>query len=440
MGRKIARDKRGTVLKRSNTLNAVTNTQCESSYAQFGRGFLLLVLLFAAVLAFSFAALAANSAYGVPDDTTEMTADEDDSEVDADSDSDPDSDSDSDSDSASASSASSSSAASTGLYGDEKIKVDVLADKLKAAETSNLIASVEASSMKMRADAIAARIPEQQERSDKAAQNLYKIQQSRYGIVEMLLSAQTIDEFINNVDYLHDVTQSNVNEIKVANEMKAEAEQAQAGFDQVRAEAAAKVKKVRGQLEAEQAKRIAKAEDGIATAKEQAVSYRAASRRTTKKNGKKTTIVSRVEATDDTSSLADGADWSQTKEEFVEEWAPRIDDYLEGSPLEGQGENFAKSAWKYCIDPRWSPAISNTESSKGAHCIRPHNAWGWGAADSNPYGLAAEWKSWEEAIDAHAKGLSNGYGYTITKSGAATYCPYTWESWYNRTLSEMASI
>ncbi len=252
-GSKIVRDKRGTVLKRGNTPNAVTNIPCEVLYAQFGKGLFLLVLLFSAVLVFSFAALTANLAYGAPDDEVEMAADEDDADADSDSDSDSDSgsDSESDSDSASASSSSSSSAALTGLYGDEKIKVDVLADKLKAAETSNLIASVEASSMKMRADAIAARIPEQQERSDKAAQSLYKIQQSRYGIVEMLLSAQTIDEFIDNVDYLHDITQSNVNEIKVANEMKAEAEQAQAGFEQVRAEAAAQVEKVRGQLEKE---------------------------------------------------------------------------------------------------------------------------------------------------------------------------------------------
>lgn len=147
-----------------------------------------------------------------------------------------------------------------------------------------------------------------------------------------------------------------------------------------------------------------------------------------------------VEATTDTSAIDDGADWSQSKEEFVAEWGPRIDAYLAGSPLYGQGDNFAKSAWKYCIDPRWSAAISNTESSKGAICIRPHNAWGWGAADSDPYNLASEWGSWEEAIDAHAAGLANGYGYTITMRGAQAYCPYTWQNWYNNTLREMSRI
>ena len=98
------------------------------------------------------------------------------------------------------------------------------------------------------------------------------------------------------------------------------------------------------------------------------------------------------------------------------------------------------SAWKHCIDPRWSAAISNTESSKGAVCIRPHNAWGWGAADSDPYNLAFDWGSWAEAIDAHAKGLAEGYGYTIPMSGAQAYCPNTWQNWYNKTLGEMSQI
>ena len=77
--------------------------------------------------------------------------------------------------------------------------------------------------------------------------------------------------------------------------------------------------------------------------------------------------------------------------------------------------------------------------SKGAYCIRPHNAWGWGAADSDPYGLASEWSSWEEAIDAHVKGLADGYGYTISILKAQKYCS-SWSSWYNNTLAQMAEI
>ena len=66
------------------------------------------------------------------------------------------------------------------------------------------------------------------------------------------------------------------------------------------------------------------------------------------------------------------------KAAFIEEWTARIDAYLAGSPLAGYGSVFAEAAWEYSIDPRWSPAISNTESSKGRICFLPHNAWGWG--------------------------------------------------------------
>ena len=138
--------------------------------------------------------------------------------------------------------------------------------------------------------------------------------------------------------------------------------------------------------------------------------------------------------------LAAGVDFSIGKDAFIAEWGPRIDAYLAGSPLEGYGSTFAEAAWEYGIDPRWSPAISNTESTKGRHCIRAYNAWGWGANDENPYGMASEWSSWEQAIFAHVEGLSRGYGFTITLSSAKKYCPPTYEQWYATTLNEMSKI
>ena len=71
-------------------------------------------------------------------------------------------------------------------------------------------------------------------------------------------------------------------------------------------------------------------------------------------------------------------DWSVGKKAFIETWTARIDAYLEGTPLSGYGSVFAEAAWNNGIDPRWSPAISNTESGNGTHCFLPHNAWGWG--------------------------------------------------------------
>ena len=76
-------------------------------------------------------------------------------------------------------------------------------------------------------------------------------------------------------------------------------------------------------------------------------------------------------ASDAVASLPE-VDFSVGKEAFVSEWTSRINAYLAGSPLAGQGATFAEAAWSNGVDPRWSPAISNTESSKGAHCFLPY--------------------------------------------------------------------
>ena len=101
------------------------------------------------------------------------------------------------------------------------------------------------------------------------------------------------------------------------------------------------------------------------------------------------------------------------------------------SGLAGQGATFATAAWDYGVDPRWSPAISNTESSKGAVCFKPYNAWGWGQSG---------WGSWEEAINAHVAGLKSNYGYSITYSHAMKYCPPNYDHWFNATLGQMMMI
>ncbi len=127
----------------------------------------------------------------------------------------------------------------------------------------------------------------------------------------------------------------------------------------------------------------------------------------------------------------DPVDWSVGKAAFVAEWTGRIDAYLAGSPLSGYGAVFAEAAWDNGVDPRWSPAISNTESGKGSACFRSCNAWGWGNTG---------WGDWDTAIRAHVAGLASGYGYSITPAAAQSYCPPTWQSWYNKTLEQMTLI
>ena len=103
-----------------------------------------------------------------------------------------------------------------------------------------------------------------------------------------------------------------------------------------------------------------------------------------------------------------------------------------GSPLSGYGATFAEAAWENGVDPRFSPAISNTESTKGLNCFRSHNAWGWMGNTS--------WGSWNESINAHVQGLAKGYGYTISLANANKYCPPTYEDWYAKTLAQMQLI
>ncbi len=124
-------------------------------------------------------------------------------------------------------------------------------------------------------------------------------------------------------------------------------------------------------------------------------------------------------------------DFTIGKKAFVETWGQRIDAYLAGFPLEGYGAAFAEAAWENSIDPRWSAAISNTESTRGTNCFRAYNAWGW---------MGNGWSSWTESINGHAAGLSEGYGYTISLANAQKYCPPTYQDWYQRTITEMVKI
>lgn len=147
-------------------------------------------------------------------------------------------------------------------------------------------------------------------------------------------------------------------------------------------------------------------------------------------------VLQRVQAAQAKSAANGGVgvyavDWSVGHDAFVSEWSARIDKYLAGSPLAGCGATFAEAAWNNGVDPRWSPAISNTESTKGRHCFASHNAWGW---------TNGAWGDWGTAINAHVRGLAEIYGYTISYANAVKYCPPNHDNWYRDTLNEMSKI
>ena len=296
---------------------------------------------------------------------------------------------------------------------DDESLVTTTSDLLQATQIETLTQSYEDALAQV--DAAEQRISEHQEHirelqeqidaqqavADKAVKTAYKVQQDKVGTLEMLLGARSLEEFVLETEYLERINRACDNELdKLASYMD-ELSKTQQSLEQAKGEAGAQA---------------ARAQEALRSAQDDRA-QRAAS-----------------------AKADDGADWYMSEEEFIEEWAPRLNKYLAGSALDGQGEHFARSAWRYCIDPRWSAAISCIESGKGASCIRPHNAWGWGASDEDPVNLASEWDSWETAIDAHARGLARGYGYTVSKAGAKTYCPPNWEKWYDTVKSEMSSI
>lgn len=269
------------------------------------------------------------------------------------------------------------------------------------------------------------KIPQQEKKSNEAIKALYIMQQESYSLMDMILSADNFYDLLASLEYIERVQKNNVNEIIYLKTLKSELEEQKEELDQQREQAEAEKILAEKSLDEAQAARQAAQEQALAEAQAQA----AASEQAAHQNNQ---AANTSGGNAPPLSIPDsGVDWSKDKQSFVDEWTPRIDAYLAGSPLSGQGRTFAEAGWNYGVDPRWSPAISCTESSKGAICFLPHNAWGWGMIS---------WPNWEVAIDAHVSGLARGYGHTISVAAAKKYCPPNWEHWYSTTLSQMNMI
>lgn len=309
-------------------------------------------------------------------------------------------------------------------------------------------------------------LPLQQERSDEAMVTLYKMNREGNSLLDMVLSSENILVFLQRVDYLARVQARNLDVMRALSAMEQELADTQAALDAALDEAeeqqrqaelslsAAQQAREQAQKEAqEQARRereaqeaARKAAEEAAAAEQKADDEKAGEEKAGDESNDKSTdkteekpaekdkgssAPSKEEEPPSTSPSNDGANWGADKQAFVNQWAGRINSYLAGSAMAGKGAVFAAAAWDYGVDPRWSPAIAEVESGRGASCFRPHNAWGWGSAS---------WGSWDEAIQAHVAGLARGYGYTLTEDAAKRYCPSSWQHWYSRCAAEMNSI
>lgn len=289
-------------------------------------------------------------------------------------------------------------------------------------------------------DAINAQLPDQQKRGAQAIRSMYMMQNDSAGLLSMVLGSDNIKDFLDRANYLNHIQSHNTQEIKDLKSMRdqlsqakddltqqtqeaeqeqQQAEQALTDAQNAREEAQKRaVEKAQRELEERQAQEAAQQQ-------QQQQQHGVDSQNTDTETGPAETPTESVSSSD--------VNWSASKTDFVNQWAPRIDSFLSshGSPMAGEGQLFASSAWDDGVDPRWSPAISIVESSGGLVCFEPYNAWGWG---DESFG------SWDQAIPAHVAYLQQVYGGSLTYAAAQKYCPPNSDFWYNRCMSLMNEI
>ncbi len=290
----------------------------------------------------------------------------------------------------------------------------------KAAELEQ-----QAAENQKRIDEVEAQLPGQREKASAAINASYKMHQDSPGLLGLVLSSNDFNEFLTTITYLNAVEDHNVDQVQRLADLQDELDRNQSELEQKLSEAEEQKEEAETALQEAKAAREEVQRQAEEKARRETEEAAAAVAAAQAQAGQEAQLAAPSQAT------PSSVDWSQDKQAFVGHWAPRIDAYLAGSPLGGQGKTFADAAWDYGVDPRWSPAISNTESSKGLYCFKPHNAWGWGSSS---------WGSWEEAIRDHVAGLARIYGPTISMEAARKYCPPNADHWYSATLAEMERI
>lgn len=266
---------------------------------------------------------------------------------------------------------------------------------------------------------VEAQLPELRERAGRSIKRLYKMSEDDTGLVGLVLCSEDFEGFVANIEYLNAVTEHEAAQVQELHDTQANLEAAKATLEEQRQEADAE------RQEADEA--LAQAQEAADRAQEAADAARAEeeARIAAAAAGTGATLTqasSPEEAIATTNALAreagiavadDTGEAGEGREAFVERWASRIDAYLPGRPLAGQGRAFAEAAWDSGIDPRWSAATSMVESGGGAACFASYNAYGWLARGG--------FSSWEEGVREHASYLRGTYGTSFSPAAAALY-------------------
>lgn len=306
--------------------------------------------------------------------------------------------------------------AASAVYDDAKKRISELEKEI--ADTDERILEIQS------------QMPEARKISNEAAREYYVLLSNNYSLLEIFLGATSMEDFFSKIEYTARINQSYLSDIVKLSTLEDELEAARDALEEKKATVEAE------QLRAEEA--LFDAQNAHAVAEETAQKIVEATAAATAAAAEEAAAIEHTPEAPVTptnpGSTTPGVSTPETpseKQDFVNLWAPRIDAYLAGSPLGGYGYAFASAAYDYNVDPRWSPAIACLESGKGSICFRSHNAWGWGSVD---------WPDWETAIYGHIRGLSIGYGYTISEANAKKYCPPNWEHWYTFVSTQMSYI
>ena len=284
-------------------------------------------------------------------------------------------------------------------------------------------------------------LPEKRQSAASAIRSMYKFQKGSPTLISLILSTDNFKQCLAMVNYLDAIQHKNFVEVGELAQMQDELKNRTKDLEDQEAKAKEQLNNskelmdqaIRAREEA-QRKALEEARKKEAEAKAAAKAAAEAARKAeeeAKKAEFETESGNKAEVEVPPENIG-SVDWSEGKTNFVNKWTPRIDSYMAGSPMAGHGKTFAEAAWDYGVDPRWSPAISCIESTKGAYCFKSHNAWGWGGAS---------WSNWDDAIRSHVKGLSAPmYKGVHSVQAAQTYCPPNWQFWYSSVKAQMAKI
>ena len=275
-----------------------------------------------------------------------------------------------------------------------------------------------------------AKLPAQRERSDESLRALYKYEYDSSSVLMMMLESTSITDMLAILDSYNWIIDYNTSEVQTALQMEAELKTARESLANDKASVDAVAQEALASLqEAQAARERMAARAAAAQAAEQKAAQEVIDSSSASAEEKQAASAANSSAS---SASASHVGWSSDKQQFVSQWAPRINAYLSGSAMAGTGEYYAAAAWDSGADPRWAPAISYVESGKGANCYRSYNAWGYGGFSFG---------SWQEGINRVVRALGGSlYGGYLTREAAATYCPSNPDHWYNTCAAQMAMI